>query len=111
MRILFISNDLIAGNLAYLMKKEGHEVKLYIDSEQQRGNFHNLVDKTADWHRELNWVGKRGLIVFDDIEYGKIQDELRTQGYSVFGGSKLGDKLESDREHSQEIFSQHRIKN
>ncbi|MEK7622007.1 MAG: phosphoribosylglycinamide synthetase C domain-containing protein [Patescibacteria group bacterium] len=110
MKILFISNDLIGGNLAYLMKKEGHEVKLYIDSKQQRGNFDNLLNKTTDWRRELTWVGKRGLIVFDDIGYGKIQDELRTKGYSVFGGSRLGDKLESDREHAQDIFSQHNIK-
>jgi phosphoribosylamine--glycine ligase len=110
MRILFISNDLIAGNLAYLLKKEGHEVKLFIDSVEQRNNFANLVDKTHDWEQELHWVGKDGLIIFDDVGYGKTQDELRSQGYTVFGGCELGDKLENDRQHAQEIFAEYGIK-
>jgi phosphoribosylamine--glycine ligase len=110
MKVLFISTDLIAGNLAYLLKQEGHEVKLFIDSEPQRGNFSNLVEKTHDWEQELSWVGKDGLIIFDDVGYGRRQDELRAEGYTVFGGCELGDKLESDRQHAQEIFAEHGIK-
>jgi phosphoribosylamine---glycine ligase len=110
MKILFISNDLIAGHLAYLLKKEGHDVKLYIHEKGRRNNFDNLVKKTDNWRKELKWVGKDGLIVFDDSGYGKIQDKLRKQGYTVFGGCELGDKLENDREFGQEIFSKYGIK-
>lgn len=112
MNILFISNDLIGGNIAYLLKKEGHNVKLYIDEKKRRGNFTNLVTKTDDWERELDWVGKgkNGLIVFDDVGYGKIQDNLRKEGYSVFGGCKLGDDLELNRQFGKEIFSHYGIK-
>lgn len=112
MNILFISNDLIGGNVAYLLKKEGHNVKLYIDEKKRRGNFTNLVKKTADWEKELKWVGKgkNGLIVFDDVGYGKIQDDLRKQGYSVFGGCKLGDDLELNRQFGKEIFAHYGIK-
>jgi len=110
MRILFISTDLIAGDLARILSKEGHDVRLYIQDKNRRKNFEGLVQKTDDWRKELTWVGKDGLIVFDDVGYGKHQDRLRKQGYSVFGGSELGDKLEIDREYGQEIFKKYGIK-
>lgn len=107
MKILFVSSDLIGGNLAHIMKKQGCDVRLYIDSKQQKNNFENLVEKTPDWEKNLSWVGKDGLIVFDDIGYGQLQDKLRKDGYSVFGGTKLGDKLESDRLWAQNVFKEH----
>ncbi|MBI5126700.1 MAG: hypothetical protein HZA80_02980 [Candidatus Taylorbacteria bacterium] len=104
MRILFISNDLIAGHLAQLLRNEGHDVLLYISEKKRRNNFKNLVSKTNNWKKSLSWVGKEGLIIFDDIGFGEEQDTLRAQGYRVFGGSKLGDKLEIDRAYAQDIF-------
>lgn len=113
MRVLFISSsNMIATHIAYLMKKEGHEVKLFIDDADRKENFENMVEKTDDWRKELDWVGKgdNSLIVFDDIGYGKIQDQLRKEGYSVFGGSEQADKLEGDRQYAQEIFAEAGIK-
>lgn len=111
MRILFISNDLIAGNIALLLKKEGCDVKIAIQEPQQKKNFSNLIAKTDNWRKELKWVGKDGLIIFDCVGYGEHQDRLRRKGYSVFGGSYLGDKLEADREWAQIIFNQYGLKN
>ncbi len=110
MKILFITTDLIAGNLAHIMTQEGHDVKLYIHEKQQRRNFDYLVKKTKNWKKEIDWVGKDGLIVFDDVGYGKIQENLRKKGYTVFGSSFLGDRLELDREHAQDIFKKHGFK-
>ena len=108
MRVLFISSrNIIAADLARLIKQEGNEVKLYIDDKDRKLNLDNMVEKTSDWKKELNWVGKDGLIIFDDSGYGKIQDKLRKKGYSVFGGNELSDKLEFDREYAQEIFKQY----
>ncbi len=104
MNILFISKDLNCGNLAYLLTKEGHSVKLYIENKKSRHNLDNMVTRVDNWRGELSWVGKDGLIIFDDIGYGKIQDRLRKQGYTVFGGSEMGEKLEADREYGQEMF-------
>lgn len=109
MKVLFISSsNMIAAHLALLMKQEGHDVKLFIDDINRKENFDGLVEKTDDWQKELKWVGKKedGLIVFDDIGFGKIQDQLRDDGYSVFGGSEAADKLESNRQFAQEIFSE-----
>ncbi|MBI5734007.1 MAG: hypothetical protein HY973_03635, partial [Candidatus Kerfeldbacteria bacterium] len=105
MRILFISShNIIAADLARILKKEGNEVKLFIDDKDRKLNLENIVEKTDNWRKELNWVGKRGLIVFDDVGYGRIQDKLRKKGYSVFGGCESGDKLELSREYAQGIF-------
>jgi len=104
MRVLFVSGELIAGDLAYRLKNEGCDVKLYIKGKELKNCFDGMVKKTDDWRKELDWVGKRGLIVFDDVSYGKIQDDLRKKGYNVVGGSGGGDKLELDREHGQEML-------
>lgn len=110
MNVLFVSNDLIGGNLAYLLKKEGHSVKLYINERARRNNFENLVMKTNNWKSELKWVGKKGLIIFDDVGYGKEQDKLRAEGYTVFGGSEIADRLEQDRTFGQIIFNKYGLK-
>ncbi len=104
MRVLFISKELIGADLAYRMKCEGSDVKLYIETPTDRDCFDGMVEKVAHWESELEWVGTEGLIVFDDVGYGAIQDDLRAQGYSVLGGSKVGDRLEIDREYGQQIL-------
>ena len=110
MKILFITYELVAANLAYLLMKEGCDVKLYIERKDLRHSLHNLVKKISNWKKELKWVGKDGLIIFDDIGYGNIQDKLRKKGYSVFGGSHLGDKLEQNRQWSQGILKKYGLK-
>lgn len=110
MNILFVSNNCIATNIAYILKKEGHNVKLYIKDKEGRRTFDNMVNKVSSWKKELRWVGKDGLIIFDDIGYGKIQDELRNKGYYVFGGSEISDKLEKNREFGQKIFKKYGLK-
>lgn len=103
-KILFVSKELIAADLAYQLNKEGCAVKLYIESKDDRDCFDGMVDKTDGWKRELKWVGKNGLIIFDDVGYGKVQDDLRKGGYLVIGGSGDGDKLELDRKYGQEMM-------
>jgi phosphoribosylamine--glycine ligase len=44
------------------------------------------------------------------VGYGKIQDELRSEGYNVFGGSWGGDRLEKERDFAQIMFSTYGIK-
>jgi len=105
MNILFISKDLSGADLAYRLKNEGHDVRLFIEDEDQCHNCEGLVEKTQDWKNDLKWVGKDGLIVFDSSGYGKIQDELRAQGFSVFGGNELSDCLEHDRQYGQKILA------
>jgi phosphoribosylamine--glycine ligase len=110
MNILLVSKDLIAGHLAALMSQEGHNVKLFIQEKKSKKSFDNIVEKTENWKKELKWVGKTGLIVFDDIGYGAIQEKLRRRGYSVVGGSRRGDYIEENRQYGKEIFSYYGMK-
>lgn len=109
MRILFISGELIAVQLALLLKTEGNDVKMYIEEKALRDCYDGLVDKVSDWRAEIGWVGKDGMIIFDDVGYGKEQDTLRKEGYRVVGGSELGDRLENDREYGQDILREYGI--
>lgn len=105
MKIFFVSSsDIIAGHLAYLLKKEGSDVRLFIDDDSRQRNFDGMVDKVATIDEGIDWVKKDGLIIFDDVGYGDLQDELREKGYSVFGGSAAADKLEFDRQYAQEVL-------
>lgn len=110
MKILFISEDLVAGDLARLLLKEGHNVKLFIKDPGRKEDFENIVRKTGSWKDTLDWVGKSGLIVFDSGSHGQTQDNLRKKGYSVVGGSNLGNKLENDRKYGSQIFQDYGIK-
>jgi phosphoribosylamine--glycine ligase len=105
MNVLFVSKDLAGAGLCYKLKKEGHDVRLFIDDIYQKQNLDGMVEKTQDWKKELNWVGKEGLIVFDSCGYGKEQDALRKKGFSVVGGNEFADKLEHDRQYGHKIFS------
>ena len=104
MRVLFVSGELIAGSLAHKLKREGCDIKLFIEDKSRKECFDGILKKTDDWKKELDWVGKDGLIVFDDVGYGKEQAELRKQGYAVFGGTEESDKLEQDRAFGQKIL-------
>ncbi|MGB3072837.1 MAG: hypothetical protein WBB68_01095 [Candidatus Moraniibacteriota bacterium] len=105
-RILFISGELIAGDLALRLQSEGCAVKLFVDHPEQKQCLKGFIERVDSWRDQLDWVGKDGLIVFDDVGYGKIQDELRRQGFRVVGGSEGGDRLEKDRRFGQELLAE-----
>lgn len=104
-RVLFVSGELIAGDLALRLKSEGCEVKLFVEHPEQKQCLSGFIERVENWRDELDWVGKDGLIVFDDVGYGKIQDDLRKEGFRVFGGSEGGDRLEKDRRFGQELLA------
>lgn len=106
MRILFISDSLLTGDFVLRLQAEGHEVKLYIADFELQNCYANLITKVSDWQAELDWVGKDGLIIFDDVGYGKAQDQLRADGYTVFGGTEISERLETDRQYGQQVFAQ-----
>lgn len=108
MNILFISKKGMAVDLSRKLLAEGHSVKLYIDDKKLKSIFDYIVPKVTDWKKELAWV-KKGLIVFDDCGFGKIQESLRKKGYNVFGGNMLADKIEYDREFTNAIFNRFNI--
>lgn len=107
MKILFISYDASGADIAWRLQQEGHQIKFFIKSKELESCYDGIIrQKIKNWKSELNWVGKKGLIIFDFSGFGKIQDKLRKAGYQVVGGSEIGDLLENNRNFGQRIFSQ-----
>jgi phosphoribosylamine---glycine ligase len=75
-----------------------------------QGTMAGLVPRAPDWRSELQWVraaGPEGLIIFEAIGFGEVQDQLRADGYNVVGGSAFGDRLENDRAFALQLLGGH----
>ena len=98
-KILFVSFDGLIGDIAWQATREGHEVKLWIKDEEERGIAEGFAAKCDDWRKEVDWAD---VVVFDDVlGMGAWALELRKAGKPVVGGSPYSDKLEDDRAFGQ----------
>ena len=109
MRFLGIGDYCDLGALYLRLMEEGHEVKVSIGNPLARGTLAGLVEQTADWRRELDWIGaagQDGIVLFEDVakNRGELQRELRREGFNVIGGSAYGDRLENDRAYAQRVL-------
>ncbi|HLE07007.1 MAG TPA: phosphoribosylglycinamide synthetase C domain-containing protein [archaeon] len=98
-KFLFVSIEGLIGDLAWAVKKEGNEVKYFIQQKDQRDVCDGFVEKCDEWEKFSDWAD---VIVFDDLGFGAAADKLRKQGKFVVGGSAYTDKLEDDRDFGQE---------
>ena len=77
-KFLFVSLDALIADIAWQVVKEGHEVKLFIESKEEREIADGFVSKTDDWVREVPWAD---VIVFDDVlGQGAKAHQLRQTG-------------------------------
>ena len=97
-KFLFVSWESLSGDLAWKIKNEGHEVKVYIKADSDKDVYDGFLEKVEEWQKYKDWAD---IIVFDDVGFGKIADSLRKEGKLVVGGSEYTDNLEEDREFSQ----------
>lgn len=104
MRILLVSDDFSAADLAYRLRQAGNDVRVCVKDEQSSQAYTGMLRKVTSWKKYLPWVGTDGLVIFDGTGYGKVQDDLRKKGYSVVGGCEAGDRCEDDRTYGQEVF-------
>lgn len=83
------------------LESEGHKVLLHISDPDYQKIYEGMATKLKEWYRA---IGKGYIWVFDGCENGDMQDYLRERGELVVGGSKIGDKMENDRQLGQAIF-------
>ncbi|MCW8132154.1 MAG: phosphoribosylamine--glycine ligase [Planctomycetota bacterium] len=96
--ILFVSTYGNSIDLAWTCKREGANVRMWIQSKLDRDVGDGFVEKTDDWRAHLDWADT---IVFDDVGWGAECEKLRAAGKAVVGGSVYADRLEFDREFGQ----------
>lgn len=106
-KILFVSMDALITDIAWQCRKEGNDVKYYIDNTEEDDIGDGFVDKVKNWREHLDWAD---VIVFDDVlGQGKVAHDLRQDGHFVVGGSEYTDKLEDDRSFGQDEMKRHGI--
>jgi len=99
MKFLFVSVEALSTDLAWGLKKEGHEVKFYTRSESEKDVGDGFVEKVSAWEPLKDWAD---VIIFDDLGFGETADKLRAEGKLVVGGSAYTDRLENEREFGQD---------
>lgn len=107
MRFLGVGETNDLGDMYLRLMERGHEVKVHMSDPESAGVMEGMLEFTPDWRRELDWiraVGNDGIILFETAAEGMVQDELRSHGYNVIGGSALGDRLEGDRAYGQKVL-------
>ena len=104
MRFLGIGSRVYLGDIYLALQREGHEVRVFAQDPREQRAFGGLIAPVEDWRAELSWVGREGIIMFEGLDLGATQDELRAKGYRVVGGSAFGDRLENDREFGQAVM-------
>lgn len=108
MRFLGIGDVCDLGDMYHRLTRQGHEVKVYIRSPKAQDIYGGMLDTVTDWRKALPWIrdaGDEGIILFESVGFGHIQDALREDGYQVIGGSSYGDMLEVNRAYGQAVFS------
>ena len=101
---MFVTDEALSVDLAWKLKEEGNDVKMYVGNEEDQDVGDGFVDKVDDWLGQVDWAD---VVIFDDVisgenGFGKVADELRAKGKLVIGGSAYTDRLETDREFGQQ---------
>jgi phosphoribosylamine--glycine ligase len=113
MRTLGISETCDLGSMYLRLIGEGHQVRVSVSESLAHGTMAGLVPRAGDWRAQLEWVreaGDEGLILFEAVGFGELQDELRHEGFNIIGGSALGDRLENDRAYALQLLGENGLR-
>jgi phosphoribosylamine---glycine ligase len=108
MRFLGVGDACELGALYMRLQEEGHDVRMFVQDPLCHGTLAGIVERVDDWRAELPWVGKDGIILFENVAdlRGALQDDLRHDGYQVVGGCAYGDRLENNRGYAQRVLQE-----
>lgn len=110
-RFLGVTETCDLGSLYLRLIEEGHKVRVAVSDPLAQGTMAGMVPGVDDWRASLPWIreaGRDGFILFEAVskDFGRLQDELRADGFQVIGGSAFGDRLENDRAFGQSLLGE-----
>ncbi len=105
-KFLFVGNEALSGDLAWSVKKEGHEVKVFFKARADADVYDGFIEKVSAWEEFKDWAD---VIVFDHVSFGGMAEKLRKGGKLVVGGSVYTDKLEEDRDFGQQELKKYGV--
>lgn len=92
-RLISKSGDALA--LLLRIADEGQKVDFWIKSAKAKASFKGILPQINDWRCGLK---KDTVYLFDMVGLGSIAEQLKKAGFEVYGGGKLNDALELNRE-------------
>lgn len=107
MKILIHSASGDSAGLAWMMKREGADVEMYIKDPFSRRVMEDIiphVDKIEDGLKK-----KPDVVLFDLNGDGKTANKIRKDGFNVIGSSEMSDRLEMDRSYGAKVAKQYGI--
>jgi phosphoribosylamine--glycine ligase len=109
LRVLGVGETNDLGDMYLRLANSGAEVRVHVSDPAAHDVLAGLVHRVEDWRAQLPWIreaGDRGLILFEGLGHGAVQDQLRREGFHVIGGGEFGDRLEGDRDFGQRTLQQ-----
>ena len=79
---------------------EGNGVSFWIKDKKAKPSYKGILPQVDNWNGNLT---KDTIVLFDMVGLGSIADNLKKNGFKVFGGGKLNDSLELNREFGMKI--------
>lgn len=101
MRILVVTKSCDSAGIVNRFVEEGHDVRVFHEDSETRESMDGIVKKVPAIKEGLSFNPQ--LVLFDMVGMGEKADNLRAQGWNVFGASKFADDIELKREKGLEF--------
>jgi len=85
LKFLFVAWEGLAGDLAWQLKKEGHQVKYYIKKKSDADCYNGFFEKIDNWRKWVDWA--------DIVCYDKETEVLTKEGWKFFEDINYKDEI------------------
>lgn len=102
-RLISKSGDGLA--IAHRIAQGGNDVDFWLKDPKAKCIYDGILPR----YRPIFWydgLEKDDVILVDMVGFGKLADDLRKQGYKVYGASEVADDLELKRDFGLELADQ-----
>jgi phosphoribosylamine--glycine ligase len=107
MKFRLISKNADGVALALQIAKEGHKVDFWVKDKGSRTTYRGIMAQAESWNKGLT---ADTIVFFDMVGMGGFAEALKKDGYCVFGGGKLNDALELNREFAMRFAKTSKLK-